>query len=119
MQRFGEFAQFVYVAQHEDAASRARESEEGADGGRHAVGIRIVGILGCPVYYARAYASYEKGAVENVNRIIRRWFPKGADFSKVSRVEVPAVEAIINSMYRKSLKGECANDYHRRMAQVA
>ena len=79
----------------------------------------LEGILGCPVYYTRAYASYEKGAVENVNRIIRRWFPKGTDFSKVSREEVLAVEAIINSMYRKSLKGECANDYHRRMAQVA
>ena len=76
-------------------------------------------ILGCHVYYTRAYASYEKGAVENVNRIIRRWFPKGTDFSKVSREEVLAVENIINSMYRRSLKGECANDCHKRLAKVA
>ena len=76
-------------------------------------------ILGCPVYYTRAYASYEKGAVENVNRIIRRWFPKGTDFSKVSREDVLAVEAIVNSIHRLSLKGESAHEYHSRMAKAA
>jgi IS30 family transposase len=73
-------------------------------------------ILGCNVYYTRAYASYEKGAVENVNRIIRRWFPKGTDFSKISRNDILAVETLINSMYRRSIKGMCANDYHKHMA---
>ena len=76
-------------------------------------------ILGCPVYYTRACASYEKGAVENVNRIIRRWFPKGTDFSKVSRKDVLAVEAIINSIHRRSLNGETANEYHSRVAKAA
>lgn len=76
-------------------------------------------ILGCPVYYTRAYASYEKGAVENVNRIIRRWFPKGTDFSKVSREDVLAVEAIVNSIHRLSLKGASAHEYHSRMAKAA
>ena len=75
-------------------------------------------ILGCPVYYTRAYASYEKGAVENVNRIIRRWFPKGTDFSKVTREDVLAVEAIVNSIHRLSLKGDSAHEYHSRLAKV-
>lgn len=76
-------------------------------------------ILGCPVYYTRAYASYEKGAVENVNRIIRRWLPKGTDFSKVPREDVLAVEAIVNSIHRRSLKGETANECHSRLAKKA
>ena len=76
-------------------------------------------ILGRPVYYTRAYASYEKGAVENVNRIIRRWFPKETDFSKVSREDVLAVEAFINSIHRLSLKGDSAHEYHSRMAKAA
>ena len=62
---------------------------------------------------------YEKGAVENVNRIIRRWFPKGTDFSKVSREDVLAVEAIVNSIHRLSLKGASAHEYHSRMAKAA
>ena len=76
-------------------------------------------ILGCPVYYTRACASYEKGAVENVNRIIRRWFPKGTDFSKVKRADVLAVENIVNSIHRRSLNGETANEYHSSMAKAA
>ena len=76
-------------------------------------------ILGCPVYYTRAYASYEKGAVENVNRIIRRWFPKGTDFSKVPREDILAVESIVNSIHRLSLKGASAHEYHSRLAKAA
>ena len=76
-------------------------------------------ILGCPVYYTRACASYEKGAVENVNRIIRRWFPKGTDFSKIPREDVLAVEAIVNSIHRRSLNGETAYEYHSRLAKAS
>lgn len=76
-------------------------------------------ILGCPVYYTRACASYEKGAVENANRIIRRWFPKGTDFSRVAREDVLAVEAIVNSIHRLSLKGDSAHEYHSRLAKAA
>lgn len=76
-------------------------------------------ILGCKVYYTRAYASYEKGAVENVNRIIRRWFPKGTDFSNVSRDDVLAVETIVNSIHRLSLNGDTAYDYHKKHSKIA
>lgn len=79
----------------------------------------ITAILGCPVYYTRAYASYEKGAVENLNRIVRRWFPKGTDFSKVPEEEVRAVEEIINSIHRKSLGGLSANAYHGKLKNAA
>ena len=80
---------------------------------------RLEAILGCKVYYTRAYASYEKGGVENVNRMIRRWFPKGTDFAKVSEAEVLAVENIINSIHRKSLGGLSAHEYHKRHSKVA
>ena len=75
--------------------------------------------FGCPICCTRAYASHEKGAVENVNRIIRQWFPKGTDFSMVSREDVLAVEAILNSIYRLSLKGESAHEYNSRLANAA
>ena len=80
---------------------------------------RLEAILGCKVYCTRAYASYEKGGVENVNRMIRRWFPKGTDFAKVSEAEVLAVENIINSINGKSLGGLSAHEYHKRHSKVA
>ena len=32
------------------------------------------------LYYTHAYAAWEKGSVENANRLVRRWYPKGTDF---------------------------------------
>ena len=40
------------------------------------------------VYYTRAYASYEKGAIENCNRLVRRWYPKGTDFNRLTRRQI-------------------------------
>ena len=75
--------------------------------------------LGCKVYYTRAYTSYEKGAVENFNKIVRRWFPKGTDFSKVSEAEIRAVEDIVNSIHRKSLGGLSAKAFQMKAGKVA
>lgn len=68
-------------------------------------------ILGCSVYYTRAYASWEKGSVENANRMVRRWYPKGTDFSKCSRAEVAALQRTINSICRRLLGGRSADEY--------
>ena len=78
---------------------------------------RLDGELGAEVYYTRAYASYEKGSVENCNRLVRRWYPKGTDFSRTSRREIRDLEDWINSMHRESLNGETAYDYDSRLAK--
>lgn len=54
--------------------------------------------LGTDMYFCHAYHSWEKGSVENRNRVIRRFFPKGTDFTEVSLEEIQKVEYIINSM---------------------
>ena len=63
-------------------------------------------ILGVPVYYTHAYSSYEKGSVEQTNGILRFWWEKGTDFSRVSPREVAEVQHLVNSISRTvSLKG--------------
>ena len=76
----------------------------------------IESIVKCKVYYTRAYASYEKGSIENCNRILRRWFPKKTNFNLITRSEIQAVEDIINSMPRMLLKGLSANAYKASIA---
>ena len=41
-------------------------------------------VLGLNVYYANPYHSWEKGANENANGLLRRFFPKGTDWSKIT-----------------------------------
>jgi IS30 family transposase len=55
------------------------------------------------VYYCHAYCSCERGTNENINRMIRRRFPKGTDFDKVTAAEVKRVELWINNYPREIL----------------
>lgn len=66
--------------------------------------------LGCDIYYTQACASYEKGTIENTNRLVRRWYPKGTDFSKVKKKDIQILEKWINSTRRKILGGKSAYD---------
>lgn len=57
----------------------------------------------CQVYYCHSYASWEKGTIERNNRIIRRFFPKGTDFTKITEKQVADVQDWINNYPRKIL----------------
>lgn len=59
--------------------------------------------LGIPTYFCNAYHSWEKGAVENANKMIRTFFPKKTDFSLISQEEIDQIVSIINNKPRKIL----------------
>ena len=67
------------------------------------------------MYFAHPYSSWERGSNENANGIIRRFFPKGTDFSKVSIAKIQAVEDWINDYPRRILGGISANTAAARM----
>lgn len=58
------------------------------------------------VYYCHSYAAWEKGSNENHNRMIRRWFPKGTDFSRVTKKRIAATQEWMNNYPRKILGWE-------------
>jgi IS30 family transposase len=58
---------------------------------------------GASVYFAHPYSSYERGTNENTNGLVRRYFPKGTDFAKVSAEEIARVEYALNTRPRKRL----------------
>ena len=61
-------------------------------------------ILGVPVYFCHPYHSWEKGGVENTNKLIRRYIPKGSDISKYSDEFIQIIEDKLNNRPRKCLK---------------
>lgn len=58
---------------------------------------------GVEVYFAHPYSSWERGTNENTNGLVRRFFPKGTDFSLVGDEEVARVEYALNTRPRKRL----------------
>jgi IS30 family transposase len=55
------------------------------------------------VYFCDPYSSWQKGGVENINRMIRRYIPKGSDISKYSHQYIQNIVNILNNKPRKSL----------------
>jgi IS30 family transposase len=53
------------------------------------------------IFYCHPYSAYERGSNENINILIRRHFPKGTDFSKVSKSAIQRVQDWINDYPRK------------------
>ena len=58
---------------------------------------------GCDVYFADPYSSCQRGTNENTNGLLRQYFPKGTDFSKLTVAAVNRVVAQINLRPRKRL----------------
>jgi transposase, IS30 family len=59
--------------------------------------------LGVPTFFCEPYSSWQKGGVENGNKMIRRYFPKGTNFRKISQRKIDEVISIINNKPRKIL----------------
>ena len=55
------------------------------------------------VYFAKAYASWQRGTNENTNGLIRQIYPKPTDFTTVSHRAVARVEQLLNDRPRRRL----------------
>jgi len=64
---------------------------------------RLTRGLGLEIYFADPYASWQRGANENMNGLLRQFFPKGTDFKRISHHEVARVERLLNERPRKRL----------------
>lgn len=60
-------------------------------------------LLGLSVYYATPYHSWERGTNENTNGLLRFFFPKKMDFSKLTQTELDIAVKLINNRPRKRL----------------
>ena len=70
---------------------------------------RLTDRLGMEVYFARPYASWQRGLNENTNGLLRQFFPKGTDFARFSRRQVARVESLLNERPRKRLGYQTPN----------
>lgn len=75
--------------------------DQGREMAQHKLFTKITGVK---VYFAHPRSPWERGTNENTNGLIRQYFPKGTDFTKVTRREVKKAQDQLNSRPRKVLE---------------
>lgn len=71
------------------------------------------------VFFAHAYASYERGSNENGNGLIRRSYPKKTDFRTIPEADIDKFERRLNSRPRKRHGGFTPEEVFFKMTGVA
>lgn len=56
------------------------------------------------IYFAFPYHSWERGTNENTNGLLRQFFPKGTDFTKITDSDLQLAVKLINNRPRKRLE---------------
>ena len=59
-------------------------------------------------YFCHPYRAWERGSIENMNGLIRRFIPKGTDISKQTKKRIQETEDWINHLPRRILDGKNA-----------
>ena len=74
--------------------------DNGGEGAHHGKFKRLFNL---ETYFCDPYASYQKGGVENTNRIIRRFLPLKTDMMNITQANIYAIQETINNTPRKIL----------------
>jgi transposase, IS30 family len=75
--------------------------------------------LGIDFYFADPYSSWQRGANENLNGLIRQYFPKKTNFANITWKEVKRVENDLNNRPRKRLGFLTPNEVFINLTKVA
>jgi transposase, IS30 family len=75
-------------------------SDNGKEFAQH---VKVSQALGAGFYFARPYASWERGTNENTNGLIRQFFPKQHDFNRITNEEIENTVHLLNNRPRKCL----------------
>ena len=93
----------VLRQQIEQLPARLRQTltwDQGQEMSRHR---EFTVATGCPVFFCDPHSPWQRGSNENLNGLIRDYYPKGTDFNTVSDAEIQAVVVQLNNRPRKTL----------------
>jgi IS30 family transposase len=71
------------------------------------------------IYFAHPYSSWERGLNENTNGLVRQYFPKKYEFSRISDSDLQQVEDLLNNRPRKTLGYRTPNEVFFKQQSVA
>lgn len=80
---------------------------------------RIAHQLKADFYFAHPYSSWERGLNENTNGLVRQYFPKKSDFSKIADRQIKKAMERLNNRPRKTLGYKTPNEVFFKLPLVA
>lgn len=75
--------------------------------------------LGAAFYFAHPYSSWERGLNEQVNGLVRQYFPKRHDFATIAASEITHVTERLNHRPRKALSYKTPREVHFKQPLIA
>lgn len=66
--------------------------------------------LNLKTYFCDPYCAWQKGGVENINKLIRQYIPKKADLTKYTAKDIYAIQERLNNRPRKGLQYRTPNE---------
>ena len=79
---------------------RSATFDNGSEFARHSL---LRSLISETTYFCDAYASWQKGGIENANGRIRRWLPRNTDLDDVTDEDIQDIALTINTTPRKCL----------------
>ena len=70
---------------------------------------KVFEILVIDYYFAKPCYSWERGSNENMNGLIRQYFPKGMNFENITDIQVQNAEDKLNNRHRKRFGNKTIN----------
>ena len=108
-------AQKEIISKHPHEATKSVTFDNGKENFNH----QQLNQLGIKTYFADPYCSWQKGANENHNGILRRYIPKKTDFTTFTQAELDLIIEEINNRPRKCLNYETPSEaFHRELQYI-
>jgi len=71
------------------------------------------------IYFADPQSPWQRGTNENTNGLIRQYFPKGTDFTLVSKTELKRVQTELNQRPRKTLNWQTPEEAFAKLLGIS
>ena len=83
--------------------AEARQTLTLDNGSENTEHLTITDVLGTKTYFCAPFHSWERGSVENMAGLVRRFFPNKTDFALITHKQIESVESLLNNRSRKCL----------------
>ena len=81
------------------------------DGTEFADHQNIAKLLNTKFFFTHPYASWEKGLIENTNKLIRQYIPKKTNFNSINNLYIKQIQNKLNNRPRKKLNFACPSHF--------